>query len=365
MDGDKALHMMKNFRWDPVNSGLEMILENDQVFIMIEGSQTVKGHYEYLVEWNKLQDYLKLYGYVSKVYPYDYKLNSNYSLIEKFANLNKAFVFDIDPKIEQVNNIFLKQCIHYNQRLALPKDSMYFVGCRNDIFKLPGQLDGLLYNKPIQKLFIEEERSEGKFFLDGKAIKKEDLDKWRSYLIMSKYSDIANFKIEEEISFDWEKYYIREPVKTTNIILPKLCNNMDRVCEIIKENISRTILKDIYDLSFTGGLFSIKFASMFGNVKTIANNSLDNRITSYNIGLLPSETRSKIKIIKSEKVKDLRDSVIFLDKFIFEGEFDISKNTTNTVIIRTPEKMLMSLPKGFSKLYYLNSKDGFVIFYNL
>ena len=369
MDGKKALNMIKNYKWDPAGAGLEIKVQKDQVYIKLEESQTVRGHWEYLVEWIRLRDYLELYGYKCKVSPYDYRLDPrgeplNYSLVEKFAALNIAFVFEIDPNLKPINNIFLRQCIYYNQRLALPKDSMFFIGCNKDILAIPGQLDGLLEGKPLQKLFIEY-KTDGKILVGDLEIRPDQVDSWRSYLIMSKNSDIPFFKFEQEISFDREKYHIQEPVKITNTILPLLCNNLDRVCEIIKENISPATLKDIYDLSFTCGIFSMKFANIFGKVKTLIGNRLEGRITSYNIGLLPPQLMTKVQIVTQEQLNALKDAVIFIDKFIFGGEFEVLfKTTTNTVIVRTPVDKFQSLPPGFTKIYYLGGNQGFIVFYN-
>jgi hypothetical protein len=365
MDGSKALNMLQNYTWNPIRCGLEMQMKNDQVYIKIEESQTVRGHWEYLVEWNRLEAYLNLYGYRGLSNPYDYQDRFgklNYSLIQKFAGLNMSFIFEVDNKIRKINNILLRQSIFYNQRLGLPKDSKYFTACHKEILSLPGQLDGLLAGKPIQKDFIQY--IEGKIYLGRQQIKPSELDNYRCYLMTSKPYDIAFFTLVEEVSFDREKYYIKEPVKITNIVLPTLSKNMDKICEIIQENVSISGMMDIYDMSIGVGIFTMKLAKIFASVKSLVESPINRKIFKHNIDLLPPDLRSKVEIIGSEDTEGIKNKVIFIDKFLFEDEFDIFEDSSNILIVRCPENKFNTLPLGFTKIYYMGSEDGFIVFYD-
>ena len=348
MDGYLAKKMLTTYVWDPRKCGLDMKLNGRQIYIFIEGSETVRGHTEYLVELNRLENYLKLYGYECKFDRYNYN-KSPANLVSQFANLNTTFVFN-PRQIPQLNKVLLTQSIVYNERLGLDKDSTYFIDCQDSIIKIPNQLDGLLGGKPIKKSKIIV--LDGKyFFVSPKAdtvsryelktkIQDGDVDKYRNYLLTGKYK---KFTLIEKVSLNQneriEKYGITLPVLFTNIVLNTLSTNIIQICDIIKENVCMMKNLDIYELSPGVGIFTIYFSSMFRSVKCLVGDNI--HLFNHNISLL--DTKDNIKIVTPQEVENVRGGVIFIDKFLFDDEFTVGNLYNNIVVVRvSPDKLTTS-----------------------
>ena len=138
MDGNQITKLLNNFHFE--NTGLHLTLNDSKLFIKIDESSTVSGHYEYLVNFYKLLFIFNVYGwelsqinYLSKNIINSTERNqSEQFLINEFSNTNRIFKFTPTGNFGTVVNIqsIMKK---YNDELKLEPYSNYFTSCINEI----------------------------------------------------------------------------------------------------------------------------------------------------------------------------------------------------------------------------------------
>lgn len=352
MDGEKTEEFLKKYRWDPVRCGFKMNKKNvDELYIEIASSETVKGHTEYLVEWDRMVNYLKLYGYKldnTDFYNYIYSSDFKYNLVHNFSTLNRTFVFKFDPTSSRENIVYLDQMLEYNTRLALPKDCTYFLECKNLITPVENMLKGVFKDKAISSEFIEYK--DGVYRHNGIII--SDLTPYRNHLLTGIYS-------ENELNYRSSKTVSK--FNTTILVEKTITPHISQIPKMLQREISPTLEYDIYEISPGTGDLTREFLKYFKKVKSVDTGDLNSKVWDENYKKMQESEKDKVEKIKMDQVRNadqLTPKVIFIDAYLFKDDFDVY---SKDVVVRIPISRFDKLPKNYRKLYKLD--DGFIVIY--
>ena len=341
MDGTRAKNLIENYDWkmkddtrdyndwiEYKDCGLTIkLIGNNKLYIKLRESETVRGHEEYLVSFVNLLNLMENFNYSHEAKFYDYKSHETSNIVSQFANVNLQFRFSRKMEKSLIN---MSEIIKYNKKLAIPKDSLYFINC--------------IKNKPSLFMYLpnlDRERiskSADNFYFNNTPISEEKLDYYRYRVLTGIYPRHKLQWIEEQIYsfFDFmNRYSIFDKYRLTNLCFNHFPNHLQHIMGLVSNNINNSSQKTIVNLSATVGEFDIEFSKIFREVVSVNKNVLETTLLKHNTSLYGGKN---IRIVENYSPKI--DDILFVDFYHYGRDTGIIDSLQyNTMITRIPKSL--------------------------
>ena len=427
MDGEQTKNFLNNYSWNEKTCGLELIsIKNkelpNKIFIKIEDSETVIGHYEYLFNFYKLKEYLSWYNYkLNNRKFFNFNIGRQ-NLLTYFASLYCSFDFiSLNPEnTMKIKNIYVKRryneyyktikiILDYNLRLGLSLDCQYLYNSfilpyiinentGKELIKTNELLEKFFKNKSIHKYSILRNiitndingSEEETYRFLNKNVDKNILDSIRYFLLTNKID--KNFKLLYEVVFDdivKEKIFYENPnlsYKISNYFYDYYRFNNDDSIEffnLLKNKLSPIENYNLYEYNSGIANYTIIFGKLFKNVYVYESDLLHFQISKTNVSLynniktvtnncLNSNINNKIlnitfnNNILLEHIKNEKNNVLFIN-YQFKKEPSIDEIKTffdGSIIILTPEINFYIQDEYYYKYFRYKLQNNYIYFIN-
>jgi hypothetical protein len=410
MDGEQTEIFLNNYSWNEKMCGLELkSIKNkelsNKIFIKIEDSETVIGHYEYLFNFYKMKEYLSWYNYeLNKQNFFNFNIGEQ-NLLTHFASVYCSFEFiSVNSKNEyyKINKII----IDYNLKLGLNLDCQYLYNSfvmpyknnSNGITKINELLEKFFKNKSIEKYSIIKDitiddisgSEEQIYKFLNKEVDINVLDTIRYFLLTNKIN--KNYKLLYEVVLDniikekifYENTYL--PYKISNYFYDYYKFNKNDSIEffnLLKSKLSPIEKYNIYEYNSGIGNYTIQFSKFFKNVYVYESDLLHFQISKTNVSLynnikttinncLNSNINNKLlnitfnNNILLENIKDEKNNILFIN-YQFKQEPSIEEVKTffkGKIIVITPNIVYDIQDEYYTTSFRYKLENNYVYFIN-